>query len=179
MHFKELYMRHLPWVIAVLSIIFFSCKAGDDFQFGVKYNSIRQRWGSPLIKHNMKANKCCGLWTEYKIGEVPDDDKAYHFSKTIRAITNNRLTNEKDIFRENLDDTTILQLNLLTLWIWADNKLNITGNFGKIDRRTLDLRAKDFITDNAKYPSYDFKELDEPQIDSLLHSWGLSRFDKE
>jgi hypothetical protein len=179
MPFTDHYTRQLPRIIATLSIIFLSFKAVDDFKFGFKYNPIRQRWGSPLIKDNMKAHNCCGAWTIYEIDKVPDNNKAYHFSKTIRGITEGRLTNEKDIFRKNLNDTTILQVNLLTRWIWANNKLEITGNLGKIDRRSLDLSAKVFVNDAAKYPSYNFKELNGPQIDSVLHSWGLSRFDKE
>ena len=127
----------------------------------------------------MKVHNCCGVWTIYEIDKVPDNNKAYHFSKTIRGIKEGRLTNEKDIFRKNLNDTTILQVNLLTRWIWTDNKLEITGNLGKIDRRSLNLSAKAFVNDAAKYPSYNFKELNGTQIDSALHSWGLSRFDKE
>jgi hypothetical protein len=179
MHFNEQYMRHLPRVIAVLLVIFSACNRSDDFLFGVKYNSTRQRFGSPLIQHNMKASYCCGIGTIYQINKVPDDSKAYHFSKSITAITNNKLTEEKDIFRKNVDDSTILQLNLLTLWPWESRKFLIEANLGKIDRRTLKLRASEFLGNYSKYPNYRFKELDQGQIDSVLNSWGLSRFDKE
>ncbi len=179
MHFNEQYMRHLPRLIVVLMIIFSACTPSDGFLFGIKYNATRQKFGSPLIQHNMKASNCCGVGTIYQIDKVPDNSKAYHFSKSIYAITNNKLTEEKDIFRKNVDDSTILQLNLLTLWPWEDRKFLIKANLGKIDRRTLKLRASEFLRNKTKYPDYPFKELDQAQIDSILNSWGLSRSDKE
>ena len=179
MKYINLCKRYLPLAILVLASVSASCQHTDDFQFGTKYNGTRQKFGSPLIKRNMKVHHCCGVWTSYEIEKVPDNGKAYHCSKTIRAITNGRLTEEKDIYRKNLDDTTILQLNLLTHWIWEDKKIEMKGNVGKIDKRALNLPAKHFIRNEAKYLDYAFKDLDQTQIDSVLVSWGLSRFDNE
>jgi hypothetical protein len=179
---KRYFMRHSLPFIAVLTVAFSFCTfkgAADKFEFGMKYNSVRNEFGSPLIKHNMSAHNCCGKWTVYEIDKVPSDSNAYHSSKTIRAITNGKLTNEEDIYRKNLDDTTILQLNLETVWQWTSHKLDIYGNVGKIDNRTLNIKAKDFISENRKYPDYEFTQLNQSQIDSLLSTWGLSRFDKE
>lgn len=175
---KNQLMKCLRCHIAIITIVLASCNSSDDFPFGIRYNDMRQRYGSPLIQHEMKATNCCGVWTEYIINKVPNN-KAYHYSKTIRAITENKLTEEKDIFRENLDDTTIVQLNLLTFWNWQDNEIRITGNLGKIDLRMLGIPAKDFIRTRSKYPEYAFRDLDLRQIDSVLHSWNLSRSDKE
>lgn len=172
-------MRHLPGVIAGVIIIFSAFSRSDDFIFGIQYNPTRLRFGSPLIQHNMKASYCCGAGTVYQIDKEPVNAKAYHFSKTISAITNGTLTEEKDIFRKNVDDSTILQLNLLTLWPWSDRQFLIKGNFGKFDRRASKLRAAEFLGKHRKYPDYPYKDLDLAQIDSILHSWGLSRFDKE
>jgi hypothetical protein len=179
MHFNEQYKKLFPRVIAVLMIISSACNRSDDFLFGIKYNPTRHKFGSPLIQHNMKASYCCGIGTIYQIDKVPDNFQAYHFSKSIYAITNNKLTEEKDIFRKNVDDSTIIQLNLLTLWPWEDRKFSIEANLGKIDRRTLKLRASEFLSKRIKYPDYPFKELDQAQIDSVLKSWGLSRFDDD
>jgi hypothetical protein len=174
-------MRQSLLFILLLTISFCSCttKDADDFEFGMKFNSVRQKFGSPVIKHNMVTHNCCGNWTVYEIDKLPNDNKAYHVSKTIRAITNGKLTEEKDIYRKRIDDTTLIQLNILTHWIWSENKIEISSSIGKVDKRTLEIKAKDYLVNNNNYPAYHFLTLDKTQCDSALQTWGLSRLDKE
>lgn len=167
--------------LSVTTIILLSCSFQnvDDFEFGTKYNAVRKKMGSPLIKHNMIPQNCCGAWTMYQIDKALVKDKAYHSSKTIRLIVNGKLTEEEDIYRKDVDDTTILQLNILTSWRWEAGKLNMRGNTGKIDKRTIGIKASGFTSEFSKFPNYEFKDLNQLQIDSVLIQWGLSRFDPE
>jgi hypothetical protein len=170
----------VPFLLVLLAAFSFcTVKNADDFEFGIKYNPTRLKFGSPLIKRNMVAQNCCGNWTVYMIDKKPLDNQAYHSSKTMRVIIDGRLAEEKDIYRKNLDDSTILQLNILTIWPKENGSLNFQGNVGKLDSRVLNLKATDFMSGYTKYPNYEFTTLNQPQIDSVLNLWGLSRSDKE
>ena len=149
----------------------------DEFVFGPSYNNVRQKFGSPLIKKNMTTQNCCGTQTVYQISEIPMDGKAYHASKTIRSFTNGNVTEEKDIYRKNIDDTTVVQINILADWKWEENKISFSGKMGKIDKRTLNIKAKDYLTDRSKFPDYPWTSLTLTVIDSSLKVWGLSRYD--
>lgn len=171
----------LPAIILGLTLTASFCstlrKDGKEFEFGPIYNDTRQKFGSPLIKSDMDAKRCCGEWTVYEILGVPSNNNPYHSSKTIRTIHNGKLTGEKDIYRKSIDDTTLLQVNLLSQWKWEEQKIVFTGSMGKIDKRTLNLSAKDFLVENSKYPDYEWTDLDLAAFDSVLQSWGLSRKD--
>ncbi|HEY4874896.1 MAG TPA: hypothetical protein VIH86_04950 [Puia sp.] len=78
--------------MAIVAFCFCSIKDKDDFEFGMKFNPLRHKFGSPLIKNNMVMHKCCGIGTIFETNKLPSDNKAYHASKTIRAITNSKLT---------------------------------------------------------------------------------------
>ena len=174
-------MRTYHLIIASIITIFNSCRSKDtsDYKFGVKFNSIRKEKGSPLVKHNMVAKYCCDEEAVFEIDKIPADTNAYHSSKTIRLIINGHLAEEKDIYRKILDDTTLLQLNILTRWSLTEGDLTFKSNLGKIDRRILGTKAKDFINNNSNYPDYKFADLSMLQIDSVLAHWNLSRFDAE
>lgn len=174
-------MKRILFLLTVLALTFSYCnfKRVDSSQFGIKYNPVRQKFGAPLIKPSMIAHNCCGAGTVYRIDKEPGDQAAYHFSKTIRTISNDKPTEEKDIYRKKLNDTTILQLNVLTWFNWAKDSAELHGSVGKIDRRTVNLKTKDFFTENSKYPSYEHMKCTQQQIDSALTAWGLSRFNKE
>lgn len=167
---------------AILVTMLFSCSFNllkeDNFEFGIKYNAERLRIGSPLINQNMHAQHCCGVWTVYEIDSIPEGNKAYHYSKTIRGIINGKLSEEKDIYRKGVNDTTILQLNILTLWPAEGSKSGFEVNIGKVDVRSLNLKAADYVKENSKYPGYNFTSLNLDQLDSVLNSWKLSISDK-
>ncbi|OQP50127.1 hypothetical protein A4D02_27215 [Niastella koreensis] len=171
----------LPLIIFTIAFFLPSCtfNCADNFEFGIKYNPVRRKFGSPLIKHYMSAHNCCGAWTTYEIDNVPADNGAYHSSKTIRVITNGKVTNEEDLYRKQLNDTTILQLDIETALLWENDSLEIYAKFGKIDTRKLKIEPKDVIIDDSKYPRYEKMKLDRQQIDSVLRLWNLSRFEKE
>jgi hypothetical protein len=166
-------------LIATLTITFSYCSnlKKDDFEFGPSYNTVRQKFGSPRIKNNMTTQNCCGTQTVYEISEIPMNDKAYHASKTIRAFSNGKVTEEKDIYRKSIDDTTLVQVDILSDWIWEENKISFTGKIGKIDKRTLNLNAKEFLTKHSSFPEYSWTKLKLNEIDSSLKVWGLSRND--
>jgi hypothetical protein len=174
-------MRHFLIILTLLITIISSCELKDakDYKFGVNYNAQRKIKGSPLVKQNMHSKYCCNEETVFEISKVPNDTSAYHLSKSIRSIINGRLTEEKDIYRKNLNDTTLIQLNILTNWALAKGKLTFKSNLGKIDRRTLNMKASEFIQKDSKYPEYKWVDLNLLQIDSVLASWHLSRFDTE
>ena len=54
----------------------------DDFKFGAQYNSVRLKFGVPLIAKNMIRQDEYGSWAVYNIGKEPLD-KPYHYSKAV------------------------------------------------------------------------------------------------
>jgi hypothetical protein len=166
-------------LVATLTITFSYCRnpKKDNFEFGPSYNTVRQKFGSPLIKNNMTTENCCGTQTLYKTSEIPTNDNAYHASKTIRAFSNGKVTEEKDIYRKNIDDTTLIQVNILSHWIWEENQIYFSGSIRKIDKRALNLSPKDFLAEHSKFPDYPWTKLSLNEIDSSLKVWGLTRND--
>lgn len=169
-------MKLLLLLSVMMATVFCSCSGRDDYEFGSKYNPVRQKFGSPSIKKNMVV-KSRFIMTLYEIDAVPTGNKAYHASKTVRAVTDGKISEEKDIYRESIDDTTLVQVNILSRWIWEENRVSFRGSIGKIDKRSLDLKAGESIRELSKYPDYQHMDLNLVQIDSALKEWGLSRFD--
>jgi hypothetical protein len=152
----------------------------DDFKFGIKYNSVRLKFGVPVINKNMVKQEGYGSWVVYNINKEPID-KPYHYSKAIVAFDNNKVYQEKDTYRQNFDDTTIRELDMDVFYDWEHNTVVIQGSVGKLDKRKFAIKAEDYLKQipPKKLPSYKWETLDLNQIDSLLNSWKLSRFDKD
>ena len=45
----------------------------DDFRFGIKYNSVRLKFGIPVINKNMIKQEGYGGWVVYNINKEPTD----------------------------------------------------------------------------------------------------------
>lgn len=149
-----------------------------NFKFGRNYNWFRKKMGSPLIKKNMVTTNCCGNWTIYKFLPAEGKTKAYHSTKTIRLIENGWLYEEKDIYRKNLNDTTLIQLNILSKYIQKDSTCTFKSNFGMIDKRNFEDSAEQQTPHGSSYTEYTWKNVEIAEADSLLKSWGLSRSDE-
>jgi len=154
-------------------------KSADDFKFGVQYNPVRQKLGVPLITKNMVRQDEYGTWAVYNITNEPLD-KPYHFSKAVCAYDDDKVYQEKDTYRKNLDDTTIMQLDIDFLYDWEKPTIHAQGSLGKLDKRSFNVKAEDYLKPNPPaFPRYEWKVLDLNEIDSLLKSWQLSRGDIE
>lgn len=151
----------------------------DDFKYGIKYNPIRLEFGVPLIQKNMVRQDDYGTWAVYNINIEPTD-RPYHYSKAICAYDDDRVYNEKDVYRKNLDDTTIIQLDINILYDWDKKTIIAQGNLGKLDKRSFTVKAEDYLKpDPPRFPRYEWKVLDLSEIDKLLNSWQLSRQDSD
>jgi hypothetical protein len=149
----------------------------DEFKFGFQYNSVRLKFGAPLISKNMVRQEAYGSWTVYNIREEPLE-KPYHYSKAISAYDNDKVYNEIDVYRKNLDDTTIMQLDINILYDWDNQTIVAQGNLGKLDKRSFNVKTDDYLKPNSpSFPKYEWKVLDLTEIDNLLKSWQLSRRD--
>lgn len=167
------------FLIAILLLMtlnsFDDTKQIDDFKFGVQYNSIRLKFGVPVIDKNMVRQDEYGSWVVYNINKELLD-KAYHYSKAICAYDDEKVYNEIDVYRKNLDDTTIIQLDINILYNWDKQTIETQGNFGKLDKRSFTVKAEDYLKPNpSRFPKYKWQVRDLGEIDKLLQSWQLSR----
>src|SRR5438034_1237550 len=90
----------------LLSIISCTYEKEDNLEFGRRYNPSRQEFNAPLIQDNMIANKCCKDYPIYEIDEIPSNNSAYHYSKSVTGILDHKITSEKDIYKKSVDDST-------------------------------------------------------------------------
>jgi len=158
---------------------FDSSHSADDFKFGVQYNPVRLKLGVPLISKNMVRQDEYGSWAVYNIDKEPLG-KAYHYSKAVCAYDDDKVYQEKDTYRKNLDDTTIMQLDIDFLYDWNKQTISAQGSLGKLDKRSFTVKAEDYLKPNPpKFPRYEWKVLDLGEIDNLLKSWQLSRSDTD
>jgi len=176
------FMRPLLITILLLMTLtsFDNIHSGDDFKFGFQYNSVRLKFGAPLINKDMVRQEDEYVsWVVYNINEEPLD-KPYHYSKAVCAYDDEKVYNEKDVYRKNLDDTTIMQLDINILYDWDKQMIIAQGNLGKLDKRSFTVKAEDYLKPNPpKFPRYEWKVLDLAGIDNLLNSWQLSRHDTD
>lgn len=120
-----------------------------------------------------------GSWVVYNIQSEPLD-KPYHYSKAVSAYDNEKVYNETDVYRKNVDDTTIMQLDINIIYDWDNRTIIVQGNLGKLDKRSFTVKAEDYLKPNPpKFPKYEWRTLDLPEIDNLLHAWQLSRHDTD
>jgi hypothetical protein len=151
----------------------------DDFKFGYQYNSVRLKFGVPLISKNMLRQDEYGSWVVYNLDKEPLD-KPYHYSKAICAYDDDKVYNEIDVYRKSLDDTTIIQLDINILYDWDKQTIVAQGNYGKLDKRSFTVKAEDYLKPNPpSFPRYEWKVFDLAEIDKLLKSWQLSRRDTD
>jgi hypothetical protein len=178
-----IFMRHsLLFITIILNLYSCAQQVDSNFKFGRKYNSIRHKFGAPLIKNNMEAHDCCGNWTTYMVKEQPTDKNPYHYCKAISTIINDTVIEENDVYRRNIDDTTMMQLDIHILYDWKTKSLIlIAPGVGKVEKRQIGLKAEDYLKPNLpQFKESQWQTLDNlTQVDSVLTSWGLSRFDKE
>ena len=152
----------------------------DDFKFGIKYNPIRLKFGIPCINKDMNRQDGYGSFVVYSINIEPSN-KPYHFSKAIVAFDNDKIYQEKDTYRQNIDDSTIKQLDMDIFYDWTNNAIIVQGSVGKLDKRKFGIKSEDYLksTPPLRLPSYKWEVLDLSQIDELLKIWQLSRFGSE
>ena len=152
------------------------CQTRDDYKYGKAYNSFRQEKGIPIVEELMVKTSQIGTQTVYQVN-VKSLLKPTHFSKVIDTLYKRPgLTSEKDVYRSIIDDTTYMQLNILSEWD-NDNQLRQRGNCGKVDIRIGDAEdIEKFHLAAETYPNYEWNNnLSLTQIDSILNSWGLKR----
>jgi len=133
----------------------------DDFKFGMLYNSTRLKFGVPIINKNMIKQEGYGSWGVYNIFQEPAD-RPYHFSKAVVAFDDNRVYQEIDTYRQNLDDTTIRQLDMDVFYDWEHSTVIIQGSVGKLDKRKFKIKTEDYLKliPPQKLPSYKWETLD-------------------
>jgi hypothetical protein len=195
-------MEHFILNILFMSLTSFSnLTFQDGNKFGLEYNAVRQKFGAPLVKPNMQLDTTYGSWFLYAIPVEPRTS-AYHYSKAVCLVIDDKVIQEKDIYRKYLDDTTLLQMEIDIVYDWNSESMRANANFRKIDKRTFAPNSKNAnvtqdaetnlqsliensvkqATDNylkqQSYPKYKLEVINLDQIDSLLNSWQLSRFDK-
>lgn len=152
-------MRQSKLLITILTITFCACTHpnASEFKFGIKFNLVRQKFGVPLLKQNMNAYECCKEPTIYRIDEITNDSRAYHSSKTIESFSDSTVFEEADIFRKNINDTTVFNLKMTSLYDWKNMKVSFEATVGKIDKRELKLKATDYFTEKKnEFPNYEF-----------------------
>ena len=150
----------------------------------------------------MQLDTSYQAWLLYKIPDEPSEG-SYHYSKAVCLIFDDKVIQEKDIYRRQLDDTTLMQMEIDVIYDLSSDSINAKANFGKIDKRTFvtnldnvnqteqnenDLQS--FIENSVKRatenylkqkqcPRYKWEVLSLDQIDIVLNSWTLSRFDNQ
>jgi uncharacterized protein YqkB len=141
-----------------------SCDSKSDKSslYGIEYNVVRKDFGAPLVKQNMHciSGMTSGMWTVYIVDESDKNPLGYHESKTVRALINENVSEEEDIYKKRIGHN-FYQLNVLSRYNWKDKTLSLKGNVGMIGEPNWTVFS------------------DSTGIDSVLISWGLSRFDKE
>jgi len=121
----HLIVKLLTTILIFMTVTSFDIKhSQDDFKFGIKYNSVRLKFGVPIISKNMIKQEGYGNWIVYNINKEPMD-KPYHYSKAIIAFDDNKVYQEKDAYRQNLDDTTIRELDMDVFYDWEHNTVVI------------------------------------------------------
>ena len=164
-------------IIGILSGSFFIYRNVSDYVktrnslYGRKANNERVNHKIPIIEDYMKPsyapyNKYYGV--RWRSSMRPNKRrKLVHLWKRVDAdeLGWNR---EDDAFGYYINDTTYYQINLD--YIFHADTVERIGKLNKIDSRKIDF--SDYLS--RKYPSYDWRELNQLQIDSVLTKWKIN-----
>jgi hypothetical protein len=150
--------------------------AERDTQFGKRYNAVRLQYGSPVIHDYMVLGTHDNRFESWEIpGQIPDTiTTGFHEGKGIH-IHKDSVLQEDDIFRKRIDDTTFAYIGILTY-----------GNPGKhefssiyldsVDVRKVNSNVDDNLYPYTSYRTFTTTQLTIQQADSILNTWGTSRF---
>jgi hypothetical protein len=148
---------------------------GSIAKFGKPFNNLRSKYGAPIIHDYLcfeTATDKMETWGLSK--EIQDTITAgFHEGKGVFLKTDG-LLDEKDIFRKRINDSTFIMLGILT-YVSKDMKVEFTNIWSDtVSARTIGL---------ARTSQTNFERVDNPrqnltiqEADSILQSWGTSRF---
>ena len=163
----------------VFAILFaaLSCNtAVPDTKYGKQYNTIRLKYGSPVIHDYMELKTADEGFELWRIPpEIHDTiTSGFHAGKGF-SIYEDSILHEDDIFRKRIDDSTFAFIGILTRGNLIRNQFT-SIYLGSVDARELKLNAMEYLNSENKYRDFPRKELTIKQADSILHAWGTSRF---
>lgn len=139
--------------------------------FGKDYNSIRIKYGSPII-HEYMQNVICEDSFQRWITPLPVQDTitiGYHAGKGMYVHPDSVLQ-EDDIFRKRINDSLYLFVGILTY-----------GNIHKVEFKciydTVCAKSIDLNNYGKMCPSFNTKinDISIDVADSILKAWGTSR----
>lgn len=150
-----------------------SCESRDT-KFGKQYNIVRVKYGSPIL-HDYLELESTGRFELWEIPEEIHDTirTGFHAGKGFYIIGDSVLQ-EDDIFRKRIDDSTFAFLAIITYGNLAKSEFTDIY-YDSVDARQLKLSASEY-GERTKYRQYTKTEITIDQADSILSSWGLSRF---
>lgn len=82
---------------------------------------------------------------------------------------------EDDIFRKRIDDTTFAFIAILTFGKLSKNQFT-SIYYDSVDAKALTLKAYKYLNGDIRRRQFHKKDLTIHEADSILSSWGTSRF---
>lgn len=149
-----------------------------ETKFGKQYNSVRLKYGSPII-HD---------YLEFEYGDSDREcwgiPKAVHDTISIGFhegkcfnIGDDSVLYEDDIFRKRINDSTFLFVAIIT---YGNPKSHYYKAiyYDTVDIRSLNISTSSYLSKDNRYKEYydnDAQDLTIEQADSILTAWGTSR----
>ncbi|SHG39701.1 hypothetical protein SAMN04488109_0045 [Chryseolinea serpens] len=147
-----------------------------ETKFGKQYNSVRLKYGSPIIHDYMKLEISDEDFENWRIPRAIHDtiSTGFHAGKGF-YINKDSTLQEDDIFRKRIDDTTFAFVAILTFGKVSKNQFT-SIYYDSVDEKELTLKATEYLNSDTRHREFHKKDLTIEEADSILSSWGTSRF---
>lgn len=160
------------FLFIICMLILLGCQ-NESTKFGKDYNQFRKTYGSLIIHEYMRLTI---TEIDYEHWRTPEStiktfNKGFHFGKAIYFYSDTILQ-EKDVFRNRINDITYKQVNILTNGSLRSVSFNC--KYFKVDSRKVHLPITEFIDSFKEYPEYEDTDISIKQADSILLDWGVN-----